>query len=393
MASSFSFRLFYNWMLICMVVGVLFIPPLKMLVSPEENWSATEQRLLSVLPELPESLVQLDDFFSHLDNYFKDHFGFRDKFIHRYQREMEKRFDKIGVNAPVLKGLDGWYFYTAFNLFKDFQGKTPLGQEQLEEWRRGQEKKVDWLRQQGISYIYAVAPEKQSIYPEHLSDSAMAIKGMSRFDQLSAVLGQNPPPYFVNLHDALRQAKGTKNLYLKNDTHWNMLGGYVAFQTLFKRISEIFPNTTLKTHFDFTDDIPGVPDKLGHPGDLARMILKEEELRESFPKLKNFTPCSHPLSFPYGLSNLVQDADKRSFATGCEQAELTAVVFRDSFTKDLQPFFSENFKKVIYLWKGYDQKNMEEIMTFFKPDIVLEITVERHMFDSIAPRLQNDPGK
>ena len=29
---------------------------------------------------------------------------------------------------------------------------------------------------------------------------------------------------------------------------------------------------------------------------------------------------------------------------------------------------------------------MEEILTTLKPDLVLEIKVERHLFDSVAPR-------
>jgi hypothetical protein len=50
----------------------------------------------------------------------------------------------------------------------------------------------------------------------------------------------------------------------------------------------------------------------------------------------------------------------------------------------MEPFLSENFKKVVYLWKEYDQKNIEEIMTSFKPDIVIEITVERFLFNSVT---------
>ncbi|MFH2122317.1 MAG: hypothetical protein ABIJ50_02360 [Pseudomonadota bacterium] len=393
MESSFTFRSFYNWIVIIMVLGVFFTPSLKMFTSPEEHWSATEQRLLTVAPTLPTTIKGLDTFFSQVDNYLKDHFGFRDNFIHRYQREMEKRFDQIGVNAPVIKGLDNWYFYTAENVLEDFQGKTPLSQGQLEQWLSAQDTKVNWLRQQGIAYILAVGPGKQSIYPEYLLENAMVIKGISRFEQMLTALGQQPPPYFVNLHDVLRQSKGTKNLYYKNDTHWNMLGAYVAFQAIFKRIADIFPGKTFRTNFTFTDDVPGMHDSSGYQGDLARMILKEKDLNESFPKLRNFIPCGHALPFSYGLSNINKDSDKVSFAKGCGQAELTAVVFRDSFTVALEPFFSENFKKVIYLWKGYDQKNMEEIMAFFKPDIVIEITVERYVFDSVAPRNKSDQGK
>lgn len=387
-----TFRSLYDRLLTLLFLGVLFLPSLKMFTSPETDWSATEQRILAQRPTLPTAIEQLGTFFSQIDTYLKDHFGFRDTFIHRYRREMDKRFNQIGINVPVLKGVDGWYFFTADNLMDDFRGKTPLSREQLEQWLTTQERKTRWLEQQGIRYILAVGPDKQSIYPEYLTKNVMTVKGVSRFEQMMTHLNQNPPSYLVNLHDALRQGKGKKNLYYKNDTHWNMLGGYLAFQAIFKRIAELFPTKTFKTDFAFTDDAPAIIGKSGHYGDLARMLMKEE-LVEPSPQLSPFQPCGRPLPFTYHLSNLDPSPGKTFFTKGCEQAELTAVVFRDSFTIAMEPFFSENFKKVVFLWKEYDQKNIEEIMTSFKPDIVIEITVERYLFNSVAPRPGHNTGK
>jgi alginate O-acetyltransferase complex protein AlgJ len=393
MNTPFTFRPVYNWMLILLFLGVLFLPPLKMIISPESRWSTAEQRVLAPRPTLPTTIKQLGTFFSQTDNYFKDHFGFRDNFIHSYQHEMEKRFNQIGVNAPVLKGLDGWYFLTADKVLEDFRGETPLSQEQLEQWLAAQEKKAAWLKQHGIAYILAAGPDKQSIYPEYLTENAMEVKGVSRFEQMLTALDQHLPPYLVNLHSVLRQAKGEKNLYYKNDTHWNMLGGYLAFQAIFKRIAEMFPTQTFKTDFALSDDVEGIKGNPAHYGDLARMLMKEEELAETSPRFKTFQPCGHRLPFPYHLSNFTPTPGRISFAKGCQQAELTAVVFRDSFMVALEPFFSENFKKVIYLWKEYDQKNIEEIMTSFKPDIVIEITVERFLFNSVMPHPGSQPEK
>jgi len=38
---------------------------------------------------------------------------------------------------------------------------------------------------------------------------------------------------------------------------------------------------------------------------------------------------------------------------------------------------------VVYLWKNYDQANIEEIMNFFKPDIVVEERAERRLFEGL----------
>jgi hypothetical protein len=47
----------------------------------------------------------------------------------------------------------------------------------------------------------------------------------------------------------------------------------------------------------------------------------------------------------------------------------------------MHPFISENFKHVVYLWKEYDQKNLEETFRIFKPDVVIEAIVERDLFE------------
>ena len=50
----------------------------------------------------------------------------------------------------------------------------------------------------------------------------------------------------------------------------------------------------------------------------------------------------------------------------------------------LEPFLSENFKESIYLWKPYDQQNMEEVLNHFTPDLVIEEVVERDFFKTPA---------
>ena len=316
-----TFRPLYNWMVILLFLGVLFLPPLKMALSPEARWSATEQRVLAPRPTLPATIGQLGSFFSRTDSYLKDHFGFRDTFIHRYQREMEKRFNQIGVNAPVHKGIDGWYFYTAFNVLEDFRGETPLSHEQLEQWVAIQEKKANWLAQQGIGYILAAGPDKQSIYPEYLGEEVMTIKGISRFEQMLAHFDQRPPSYLVNLHDVLRQAKGKGTLYYKNDSHWNMLGAYLAFQAIFKRMAEMFPTETFKTDFAFTDDVTGIGGNTGQGGDLARMLMKENELVETYPRFQKIQPCGRLLPFHLPSQQLQTGSRPNFFCQGLRPSQ------------------------------------------------------------------------
>ena len=375
-----------RWLVILLFLVAIGLPALTMLVTPARDWSEREKRKLAELPAPPVSAMELPRFFAGVDAFLNDHFGFRGLLVSRYQREMDKRFNRSGAPGQVHQGLDGWLFYTAFQLLEDFRGEMPLSAPQLDQWLAEQAQKEEWLRQRGIRYLLAAAPNKQSIYPEKLMNKALAIKGTSRFEQLEQRLGGRLPAYMVDLHTPLRRAKGGKDLYYKYDTHWNALGAYLAFGELFQRISALFPDQVFTTEFTFGPDRTGYGGNNNLGGDLALILQRDRELTETYPQLQRFERCAQPLPFPEGLSDLPTEGDRPSFAWGCPTRNLTAVVFRDSFFTPLERLFVENFREVLFLWKDYSQENMEEILTTLKPDLVLEIKVERHLFDSVAPR-------
>ena len=109
------------------------------------------------------------------------------------------------------------------------------------------------------------------------------------------------------------------------------------------------------------------------------MINRKDDIRETVPSLAPYRKCARFLPIEVSLSHVSSQPDQY-FIRGCPDRALTAIVFRDSFFSDLEPFFSENCKQIICLWKDYDQNNIEEILARVKPDIVFEIKAERHFF-------------
>ena len=372
-------------LLIVFFLGFIFSPSLKMLVTRDKVMSHAEKRTLAPAPSMPRSLNDLIAFSPSADDYLEDHFGYRDFYIYRYQRELTKRFHHTDLNSKVIRGLDGWHFFNAFGLLDDFQGKSPLSQSQLDEWLSHQNKKQAWLEAQGIKYLLLVPPNKQSVYPHYLTKHAMAIKGRSRFEQLLEYTDSQLPGYMLNLHSLLNPDKYEKPLYYKNDTHWNKLAAYIVFQEVFKKISTWFPGESFRTEFEFVQDETGAGGNIGNGGDLAN-ILMNKDLSETYPQIKKIDRCESYKGFPYWLTNIPDRKLRYSFSRKCGKRNLKAVIFRDSFFVPLEPFFSENFREVVYLWKDYDQKNIEEILTYFKPDVVIEEIAERHLFDLLFKR-------
>ncbi len=369
--------------LFCLCIG---LPSVAMFYSKPRIWSETEKRVLAPPPNQPTSFSELVPFFSSLDNYLSDHFGFRDFFLHRYQRELKKRFGKSSMHPHVIEGLDGWYFYNHFDLFQDFLGQRALTEDQLRKWLDQQQKKQNWLKKHNIKYLYIVAPNKHSIYPNYLMKNSMELKGVSRYEQLSNYIEGKFPEYQINLHPILQSSRHTSPLYYKNDSHWNKLGAYLAFQAIFDRISQWFPEEKFITNFEFAEDQTGIGGNTGEGGDLVRLI-RQQQITETYPEIQNFPQCgSYTVDIPYPLSNVRQQAGTYSFTRSCPKRNLKAVIFRDSFFVPLEPFFSENFAETIYLWKGYDQQNIIELLEYLTPDIVIEEVVERHAFDTLQTK-------
>lgn len=384
---GYPVKYFVDFFIIAIFLGMILASPLKMLLSKTSTWSETEKRSLAPFPKIPVNISQLNDFFAGIDVFLEDHFGFREFYIYRYSRELDKRFDITASQSLVIKGLDGWYFLNEPDMLKDFQGRIHLTRPQLQSWLATQNEKNEWLNSQGIRYMLIVSPDKQSIYPHLLMEHAMSVKGTSRFEQLIEYTEGSLPGYMLNLHALLQPEKYDRPLYYKNDSHWNKFAAYIVFRSMLERISAWFPEESFETEFAFTADKTGIGGNIGKGGDLVYMLM-QPDLTETYPQMAPFKRCGSYKTVQYKLSNVKQIPGRKSFVRRCEGKNLRAVVFRDSFFVQLEPMLSQNFQEIVYLWKDYDQKNIEEILVNFKPDIVIESIVERNLFDSILKEEQ-----
>jgi alginate O-acetyltransferase complex protein AlgJ len=374
----------YHKTLTVLFILIICMPSAKMIFSPAADWSKAEKRKLAVRPDAPRSLLQIPGFFSGLETYLSDHFGYREYLINRYHREMKKRFGKFGKESNVLLGRDGWYFYAAEAQIEDYTGQLKLSENQLQSWVAERQRRALWCRQRGIEYLLVVPPEKQNIYPEFFPKNIAPSKGTSRFEQLTAFLETAPLPYLLDLSRPLRAAKGDKDLFYKTDTHWNLRGSFIGFTAILEALRQRFPDIAFTVDFTIGDDVTESCSK--HPTlcDLSSMAMQAAETTITYQEFMPFNACAQPGNFDlYGFSNLEERQDKPSFARSCANRQLTALIFRDSFFDSLESVVSENFRHTIYLWKTYDEKNIEEALKIRHIDVVIEEVVERSLFKGI----------
>lgn len=367
--------------IICIFVSALSVPLLTWLVQKDVFYSEVEKRELHPFPVIT-GLDSVAGFTRAFDSYFQDHFGLREWLIHRYQREVSKRFGISGV-PYVVEGRDGWLYFSSERVLDDFKGKLRFSEDDTQLFWRKLRQKEAWFKERGAAYIFLVAPNKQSIYPQYLPQHYLELQQPGRLDQLLAARPDSDGKVFLDVRSRLRQNKTRIRLYDKSDTHWNYQGAYLAYQTLMERIQLLFPDIQVPGSFRFE---PEWGEYVG--GDLALMLGRRHSVVEKRPivETRGFAGVEKELGAQ--LTALLTLAQLKPFYSENRARKLRVLVLHDSFFNHLKPFMGESFGEVLYIWQYYDKFTLEffnsnnhlaDLMDIYQPDLVIEETVERFL--------------
>jgi alginate O-acetyltransferase complex protein AlgJ len=213
-----------------------------------------------------------------------------------------------------------------------------------------------------------VAPDKHSIYREHVPDHAQGPgDGPSRMDQLLDHLGSRSTVPVVDLRNPLKAAKARFQIYSKWDTHWNAHGAFVAYSQVSEWIGRAFGTPAKASLRDYAIR------RARRPGDLGRILGVADYLVEEVPVFEPKAPTGCDLS-EYNEGQ----AEGASFMTRCPAPgpPRKILVFRDSFANALVPFLAREAAEVKFVWRMLpDLAAIERD----KPELVIFEIVERHL--------------
>jgi tetratricopeptide (TPR) repeat protein len=382
-------------LLIGMFLFTIFVPPLKTLIGLKKVVSQGENRKLASIPKFSMNARSIKEFSSEFENYYEDNFGFRGAFV--YLNSLIKVYWlNISAVPKVITGKDDWLFWTGEELIEDYRGLITLSSLQLETWREELEYKYKWLEKHKIRYLYVVVPDKQTIYPEYLPDSVNKVQKKTKLDQLLEYLKSNSKFKIFDMRDPLMEAKKRGLLFFPRDSHWNVPGALIAYKSIMKQVLQMFPNVNM-VDFNISDY------EENHEIISMKSRGMESTLGLFFSPVPGWTLVSTPgfklkksCAVTVELFKKNKNPDEFSkvlepFAKSCPKAKLRAIVIRDSMFTDVEPFLSENFQLILYLWpmqrwKAYEYKYDKYIMEMIekiKPDIVIEERGERMLFDGV----------
>jgi hypothetical protein len=365
-------------LLLCFVIVVSAPLIVFSLGHANSGQALSEKRYLAPVPKFRSE--PLKAWPALIEAYYNDHFGLRVRLVRSYNIILHQYLG--ASNSDALLGKDGWIFYARENIFTDFFGQSQFSADELQRWKEYLEDRRELLARHHAHYLFVIAPDKNTIYPEKLPDYVRRHRGRSRVQQLREYLRASGSPVDVlDLHDALLAAKSHGLLYFPQDTHWNGRGFFVAYLAMCGVLSRWFPEITPQVlERDYTlRQVPweggewglfGLPEKnLTYPSEFLVPLGTQKARRAPAPVPPNFPPVAEPWNAPLYWEGIGRGA---------------LLVFHDSYMRtgaldrNLVPL-AEHFARTMLLVRKPSDAEFKEFVDSFHPDVVIEEWAERTM--------------
>ena len=303
------------------------------------GWGAksTENRTMTGLPDLytaQEDKVEANlKFTTELGEYYSDNFGFRQELVTANSWLNEKVFGRSS-NEKTTVGRDGWYFLS--ETVDDYTGVSAFSDRGIYRLKKTLDLMNRFSEDSNITFVFFVAPNKNSIYPEYMPWSIRASSSPSNLDRLNKAM--KAQLYYLDVKSVLQKSAEDRSryLYLKNDSHWNNLGALAAYNALQDNL-----NVRIKKY----DYLPIRESELyisqnDISGDLTAML---------YPSL-NKTDVQYELGIArnYSSEKPLTNMMDSEINTTCQGRYYSIICYRDSFFNAFIPINSNAFAKARY---------------------------------------------
>lgn len=303
------------------------------------GWGAksTENRTMTGMPDLYTATEDKIDpnlnYTSELGEFYSDNFGFRQELVTANSLINKVIFGQSS-NKKTVAGKEDWYFLS--ETLDDYTGASAFTERGIYRLSKTLDLMNRYSTEGNITFLFFVAPNKNSIYPEYMPWNIRRSSSPSNLDRLTRAM--RGKLYYLDLKSALVNAAKDRSryIYLKNDSHWNNIGALVAYNLV---------QNNLNSRIEKYDYMPIDESKLyisqtEVSGDLTLML---------YPGLTK-TDVQYELGIPKDFSSekpLTNLMDSE-INTTCQGRYYYALCFRDSFFNALIPINSNAFAKARY---------------------------------------------
>jgi hypothetical protein len=265
------------------------------------------------------------------------------------------------ADGKFIRGRDGRLFLArdTNDVLAQHAGELLFESEELDRWTALLERRHCLLAECGIEYLFVIAPDAHSVYPDQLP--AGVNHGQRRpVVQLLDHLAQRACPVRPIYPLAeLRETRAGVDCYSRLDSHWNDVGAFVAYSRLAEEMQRRSPMRRLRE-----DDVvfvtkPTMAGDLGYKVNAEPELVPVAEMRVQRARLVR--------------DNRVQNTGSL-ISTFCPDAPGSCVLMGDSYSWGVLKYLAESFRRCTF---AYTPTLDLEFLKDQRPDVVVSLMAER----------------
>ena len=292
---------------------------------------ADDNRQPSPRPALDARGLVDEQTYQQMDRYLQDSFALRGLAV----RINAKLNDSVwkGDTDQVRRGKGDWLYYgpslsqLCTEAMRPAEGVATL------------ERFASTIEAQGARFVYTLAPEKSSVYPEYLTDR-LATDGRCAFEAREQIrTGLAGQAWYVDLYRAVDElkAESPEPIYHPRDTHWTEQGAGVLLERL---VDTVRPGMWKPEEYTQVGTEPFQPDLtrllgLGQTIEAPRYVVAR-------PGITTTEGPETPVAGTFPIRHFTSSAGG---AAGADLIPGKTVMLYDSFTigsiPNLAPFFED----------------------------------------------------
>ena len=301
------------FLLLCILpsAGMLFLPPTE---------AAANERLTPVPQLKNEDGSWNQNVLDDATNYIADHFALRQEMV-TANAMLQTGLLATSPAEDVIYGRDGWLYYA--ETLDDYQNRATLTDEEVRQIAQTIADMQAYCEARGAQFVFTIAPNKNSLYPEHMPARYLQSDSPGNYEKLKPLLEE----YGVHYADLFTfLSEQDEILYLKTDSHWTNRGAALAHDLLMETLG--LPHTAFAQAEYTTAET--------HRGDLYEMLYPKGTAREAQQAYETtFSYVSEPRT---AEDILIQ-------TTSPDAPNGRLLLCRDSFGNALHPFLAEDFRE------------------------------------------------
>ncbi len=357
-------RLLTRFSIIAFLTLVLAPPIIFPFITNYIDTTNTENRELAKRPDfIPNELLS---FPAKYEQYFNDHLPFKKQLVKLNAYISLNLFGELSSDR-VLYGKENWLFYkdeSDGNPIACYKGTNLLTNNELTEYKDKFLLTRDRLKSYGKDFVLFIAPNKEQIYNEYMPDKIKVVSDFGRADQLVQYLKYNSDLKVVYPYDELIQNKKNYQLYYRNDTHWNELGGFIGSQQLL---------STIYNKRMYIDELVIETGKT-IKGDLAKIANIQTILSDDYETIvRNYATDISVEEFTKQSKELTGNNSLYEYQSTSTNPE-TLLIIGDSFRLAMIPYLNKQFRRTYFYHLSYTSN---QDIHYSSPDIIVIEVVER----------------